>query len=238
MWPPLAAGPCREREEPHRAYSQNGIRSHALISAEQTRPIHPRRCRKLASKKLRWPVFRQGAPAHWQTRRRRPPRNARDLLIGKHAATDRPATQLAADRPATQLLLDGRRACLIGKNAAATDRPATRAQRNYFFSPQTAPAAAHKSSSRPLQKRARVENTPPAAALQLPVAHPPCGSPGGRAHRPRPELRTLGLASNTPRRRPLKLWPSIDILGPLMMRMHAHIDCDGLTELSAGRRAR
>ena len=28
--------------------------------------------------------------------------------------------------------------------------------------------------------------------------------PGGKAHRPRPELRTLGLASNTPRRRPLK----------------------------------
>ena len=131
-------------------------------------------------------------------RRHRPPRNARGLLIGKTAAA-------ATDRPATQLLLDGRRACLIGKNAAATDRPATRAQRNYFFSPQTAPAAAHKSSSRPLQKRARVENTPPAAALQLPVAHPPCGSPGGRAHRPRPELRTLGLASNTPRRRPLKL---------------------------------
>ena len=130
-------------------------------------------------------------------RRHRPPRNARGLLIGKTAAA-------ATDRPATQLLLDGRRACLIGKNAAATDRPATRAQRNYFFSPQTAPAAAHKSSSRPLQKRARVENTPPAAALQLPVAHPPCGSPGGRAHRPRPELRTLGLASNTPRRRPLK----------------------------------
>ena len=46
-----------------------------------------------------------------------------------------------------QLLLDGRRACLIGKSAAATDRPATRAQRNCFFSPQTAPAAAHKSSS-------------------------------------------------------------------------------------------
>ena len=131
-------------------------------------------------------------------RRHRPPRNARGLLIGKNAAA-------ATDRPATQLLLDGRRACLIGKNAAATDRPATRAQRSYFFSPQTAPAAAHKSSSMPLQKRARVENTPPAAALQLPVAHPPCGSPGGKAHRPRPELRTLGLASNTPRRRPLKL---------------------------------
>ena len=133
----------------------------------------------------------------------RPPRNARGLLIGKTAAA-------ATDRPATQLLLpDGRRACLIGKNAAATDRPATRAQRSYFFSPQTAPAAAHKSSSRPLQKRARVENTPPAAALQLPVAHPPCGSPGGRAHRPRPELRTLGLASNTPRRRPLNSLPSM-----------------------------
>ena len=58
-----------------------------------------------------------------------------------------PRTAAAAtDRPATQLLLDGRRACLIGKNAAAaTDRPATRAQRNYFFSPQTASAAAHKS---------------------------------------------------------------------------------------------
>ena len=48
--------------------------------------------------------------------------------------------------------------------------------------------------------------------LTHPVAHPPCGSPGGRAHRPRPELRTLGLASNNPRRKPLN-YPGV---GPKM----------------------
>ena len=87
------------------------------------------------------------------------------MLIGKNAAaaTDRPATQL--------LLLDGRRACLIGKNAAATDRPATRAQRNYFFSPQTAPAAAHKSSSRPLQKSLKIHPRQPRSS-SLWLTHP------------------------------------------------------------------
>ena len=80
-------------------------------------------------------------------RRHRPPRNERGLLIGKGAAaTDRPATQplllLATDRPATQLLLllaadrprrhraprnERARGLLIGKSAAATDRPATSA---------------------------------------------------------------------------------------------------------------
>ena len=126
---------------------------------------------------LRWRDRPRARLAGWQKRRRhRPPRNERDLLIGKHAA--------ATDRPAAQL-----RATTTSSRHRPPPPPQTAPQRNYFSTgdaPRNARAADwqrhHHSPAGRTQKQRRPFK--------------------GRGHSQRPELLALGLARNAPRRRP------------------------------------